>query len=439
MTEPPPPIQLAGATLGQHRHVGLFFNGTVSEDRVAEDRVIGPFVREGIARGEKVLTIVDPAQKADCVRRLQQAGIDTTAAERQAQLEVRTWADTGQRDGRFDQDTTLAFIEASIVSARQQGFARTRIVGHMAGVLQAGSRSDQLVAFEERLNALLARHDDPVLCLYDTAQFAAGIVLEILRTHPLVIIGGELRANPLFIPPAAFLREQRGEVAKETERADFAAPSRLRAAPATRAALLAAARRQFAIGGYDRTSVRGIAKEVGVDAALVIRYFGSKRALFVESLGEVLDVAPFLAGPIETLGERLVHYVYALWTEPGLLSVSSLLRSTSDPQAVEWLRNLARTYWVPSLAAVLGGDDAELRAELIWAQLVGCGVLRNIVETPGLRHVDLDRLIASLAPAIQACITPAAHLRREDAVAGCGSQPTVDSPRDGDRDPSLPR
>jgi hypothetical protein len=64
-----------------------------------------------------------------------------------------------------------------------------------------------VVEFEARLNYILPRYKDPIICVYDLARFGAAIVVDMLRTHPMVIIGGILQENPFFVPPDEFLRD----------------------------------------------------------------------------------------------------------------------------------------------------------------------------------------------------------------------------------------
>ena len=66
-----------------------------------------------------------------------------------------------------------------------------------------------LMEYEARLNHVLSKHNDPVICNYNPAKFSAAVAMDIMRTHPLVIIGGLLRENPFFVPPEQFLDEMR--------------------------------------------------------------------------------------------------------------------------------------------------------------------------------------------------------------------------------------
>src|SRR2546428_13815707 len=100
------PIPFAGGILDQYRHVCAFFN---SPDE--EQLIMAPFVRDGLERGEKAFYIVDPEQRADYVRRLEDGGIDVAAAEARGQFELRTWDETYLRTGHFDHDVMLALTE----------------------------------------------------------------------------------------------------------------------------------------------------------------------------------------------------------------------------------------------------------------------------------------------------------------------------------------
>ena len=99
-------------------------------------------------------------------------------------------------------------------------------------------------------------------------------------------------------------------------------------APDTRGEIVAAARREFAAKGFDKTSLRGVARSAGVDPALVHHYFAGKQDLFLVAIQLPFDprtvLPPVLRGPRKGLGERLVRAVLGLWDDsalqPGLLS-----------------------------------------------------------------------------------------------------------------------
>jgi hypothetical protein len=204
MTRSEQPIRFADSELGAKHHVCAFFH-TPEE----EYRVLLPFIKEGFERGEKAFHVVDPKLPNEHLQRLESAGIDVAAKEQRGQFELRNWADAYLREGHFDQDRMLALIEQVLDGGGQQGFPLTRLVAHMEWALEDRPGVDDLVEYETRLNYILPRFKDPVICTYDLAKFGGDIVVDIIRTHPMTIIGGTLQENPFFVPPDEFLLELR--------------------------------------------------------------------------------------------------------------------------------------------------------------------------------------------------------------------------------------
>ncbi|WP_219463952.1 TetR/AcrR family transcriptional regulator [Nonomuraea rhizosphaerae] len=167
---------------------------------------------------------------------------------------------------------------------------------------------------------------------------------------------------------------------------------------ATRARLLEAARLRFSREGYDATSVRDLAKDTGVDAALIFRYFGSKKALFEEATADI--PGDLLEGPQEELVARMVRSViFADWTGyGGDHPLVAMLRSSAHEDARQRIRDEVCATYVRALADLAEGEDAELRAELLSAWLVGLGILRSVVGTPALAGATAG----DLAPHVRA-------------------------------------
>ena len=98
----------------------------------------------------------------------------------------------------------------------------TRLLAHMEWGCLDKPGVDDLVEYETRLNYVLPKYDDPVICTYDLSKFGASVAMDIMRTHPVVIIGGVLQENPFFVPPDQFLLEirQRRSVRKSLSMAN---------------------------------------------------------------------------------------------------------------------------------------------------------------------------------------------------------------------------
>jgi len=201
-------VQCAGGSLGQHRHICAFFNGLDEEHRVLRS-----FIKDGFDSVDKAFHIVDPELQGQHLKRLAESGIDVERAMGTGQLELRRWQDAYLRGDRFDQDAMLALLEEVIQSGAASGYPLTRLVAHMEWALLDKPGADDLLEYEMRLNYVLPKYDDPVICTYDLSKFGAAVVMDIMRTHPIVIIGEVLQENPFFVPPDQFLleiRERRG-------------------------------------------------------------------------------------------------------------------------------------------------------------------------------------------------------------------------------------
>lgn len=181
-------------------------------------------------------------------------------------------------------------------------------------------------------------------------------------------------------------------------------PSKSRNAAQTKEAILTAAQKCFSQQRYDQVGVRDIAAAAGINAALVIRYFGSKEQLFTTAVAEAFDVAPFLEEGRENLGEFLARCVIEEGDEDFFNPTLALLRSVVSPQGSLLLRQVLEKKFIQPLAEWLGGDQSLLRANLIASTMLGLSISRDVIETGPLAESDPEALIAAVAPALQGYI-----------------------------------
>ncbi|WP_149830592.1 TetR/AcrR family transcriptional regulator [Streptomyces tailanensis] len=182
--------------------------------------------------------------------------------------------------------------------------------------------------------------------------------------------------------------------------------------PATRDRILAAAREEFSERGYDKTSMRGIAKAAGVDSALVHHYFGTKEQMFEAAVevafSPVLSVRDsLLEGPLDGVGERLTRTIFGFWENPTTRKpLLAIVRSAVNHEAAAAVfRRLVATQLLYRIARRLDLPDAELRAELAAAQLVGVAMLRYVIKVEPLASADPEQIIERVAPVVQAHLT----------------------------------
>jgi hypothetical protein len=195
---------LCGKALRGAAHVCAFFNS----DEEAYRATI-PFIRDGIEEGEKAVHMLDPDRVPGHLATLSNAGIDVDGACKSKQLEVLNWNESYLLEGRFDTQRMISFVEDAVVKTRQEGYPCTRIFAAMEWANTEKPGVEQVVEYEARVHDLFNRHEFVAICAYDLRKHKSSVVMDILRTHPYVIIGGILQENPFFVPPAQFLSELR--------------------------------------------------------------------------------------------------------------------------------------------------------------------------------------------------------------------------------------
>ena len=183
----------------------------------------------------------------------------------------------------------------------------------------------------------------------------------------------------------------------------------------TREAILAAARARFGDLGYDRTTIRGIAADAGVDPALVHHFYGTKEGLFAAAMrlplnpGDVVDAvlkaAPDDQGPV--LGEHLMRTLLGIWdvAEIRAAFLGMLRSSLTSEQATSMLREFVTSVILSRIAQVAqqaapDGGDAEYRAALVASQVLGLALTRYVLELDPLKQASTDDLAAAIGPTL---------------------------------------
>ena len=174
----------------------------------------------------------------------------------------------------------------------------------------------------------------------------------------------------------------------------------------TRDAIVRAARAQFAEVGYDRATIRSIAREAGVDPALVLRFHGSKDALF----REVMSLPPAAAealerladGPKETVGRRLAGLIVGLLESPETRAIvlGRIRSASSHPEAAALVRETV-TGDLGRLTAALSDDEPDVRAVLVGTHVVGLALARYVVLVEPLASMPPQDVVEYTAPTFQ--------------------------------------
>ncbi|WP_326548341.1 TetR family transcriptional regulator [Mycolicibacterium sp. ND9-15] len=184
--------------------------------------------------------------------------------------------------------------------------------------------------------------------------------------------------------------------------------------PVSRDVVLAAARKRFGAEGYDKTTLRAIARDAHVDPSMVLYLFGSKADLFRESLNVIIDpgalTAAIAGGPDDDpdIGTRMVCAYLRIWQSPesGPTMVAMLQSATSNSDAHEAFRGFMQNYVLTAVSGELGGgEQARLRALLAASQLVGAAILRFVMKIAPMATLAEDDLVRLLAPTVTRYLT----------------------------------
>lgn len=196
--------------------------------------------------------------------------------------------------------------------------------------------------------------------------------------------------------------------------ADAVTPSRRGRRPAgqdTRAQVLAAAREEFVERGYDAASLRGVARRAGVDPGTVRHWFDDKKHLFTATLG-LADVEPsalvrdVVAGPVASLGERLVREVLALWDSDYGVTVRLVVPAVmADPGLRALMPQFLGAEILGPIVRRLGVSDAPLRTSLVASQMAGVLMTRYLVPVEPLASAAPDRVARLVGPNLQRYLT----------------------------------
>jgi len=179
----------------------------------------------------------------------------------------------------------------------------------------------------------------------------------------------------------------------------------------TKSLILDAARRLFAVGGYDQTSIRAVATASGVDSALVMHYFGSKEGLFSAAIEWPFDIdAVFqriFLGDASQAGQRLVRTICSIWEDQHARHpLTVILRNAVQrEEAARLLREFVRREMIGRLAAQSADPHADLRGSLVYSTLVGLFMSRYVIGLEPLASAPLETVVQAVGPTIQRYLT----------------------------------
>jgi AcrR family transcriptional regulator len=195
------------------------------------------------------------------------------------------------------------------------------------------------------------------------------------------------------------------ETNQAAHRTDDQATAQARRSDATRRAILAAARERFACDGYERATIRAIAKDARIDPSMVMRYFGSKEGLFAAAVTLDLRLPDLRRVSRDEVGRAMAGHFLGLWEENEELTAVLRVGVTNQAGA-ERMRDIFREQLLPVARQVCPDpEQVPARAALCAAQLLGLALTRYVLRLPSARELTREELVAWLGPTVQRYLT----------------------------------
>jgi hypothetical protein len=190
-------IRLCGEDIDQPGHICAFFTS-----REEEYGTLIPYLKEGVDAGEQVVNVLDGARLRDHRERLEAGGMPVD----DGRLALASSEDTYLAGGHFDMDRMVGFVRDHLVAAAAEG-RLVRTAGWMDWMYREAPGTERVMEYEARVNLLVPTFDCTFMCVYDLSRLRGEMLVDILATHPYVVLKGRIRQNPFYIPPEVYLRE----------------------------------------------------------------------------------------------------------------------------------------------------------------------------------------------------------------------------------------
>jgi PAS domain S-box-containing protein len=172
-------------------------------------KALAPFLRRGLEHGEKVLYAADDSAAEVILNYLRDDGVDVAPYLASGQLDILTRGGAYYiRGDVFDPDAMIALLREETEQALIEGYEALRVTGEMSWALRGLPGYEPLIEYEARLNSFFPGSKCLAICQYDRRLFEPGMLLDVLRTHPIALIGAEVYRNFYHVPPSEFLDEE---------------------------------------------------------------------------------------------------------------------------------------------------------------------------------------------------------------------------------------
>ncbi|NQU99456.1 MAG: MEDS domain-containing protein [Parcubacteria group bacterium] len=201
--------KIEGIALGDHVC-------SIYKNKEEQFSTVVPFIKKGLDNHQKCAYIVDENSKEEVIAELDKRGIDSKKYIKTNQLLLLTKRETYLKDGFFDPDKMIVLLKKTEKSALEEGYSGLRVTGEMTWVLEGVSGSEKLIEYEAKLNDFFPDSKSTAICQYNENKFKPEILVEVIHTHPFLIIYGNLYENKFYYSPQLYIEDTRIELPAES-------------------------------------------------------------------------------------------------------------------------------------------------------------------------------------------------------------------------------
>ena len=196
-----------------HDHLCLIYESL--EEQLA---AVIPFFKKGLKSNEQCVYIADDNTAQTVLDAMRTEGIEVGSAIISGALKVISKRDSYLKEGYFDPDSMIQFLKEAVDSAKKAGFRALRFTGEMTQALGNDPGDERLIEYEAKLNYFVHENDVLIICQYNRKRFSPEVIINVIRTHPLVIYGSLVCENFYYVPPDEFLGPKNRQISMEVER-----------------------------------------------------------------------------------------------------------------------------------------------------------------------------------------------------------------------------
>lgn len=178
----------------------------IYSDPAERDALVGPYLRTALRSGDKCICVLDTADKAEVLATIGDEDLDVASCTESRQLELLRSADTFLRSGRFSAMDSIGFWKTAVAGAMNSArYPHVRAIGDWSETMREAPGGRELAQFELELNRMLSLYPQVMMCMYDLGCFDGSFLVDVVSTHPKVLVDGTVIENPYFLKPEDWL------------------------------------------------------------------------------------------------------------------------------------------------------------------------------------------------------------------------------------------